>query len=231
MKYLALFVFLISSNLWSQSAFEKLEKLYVKESYQDAKSGFESLLKQNPNNLKTLQYLGEIACHLKHWDQALFYFGRLKNIRPNQADYYYLYGGALGLKAKSVNKFKALGMICEIKESFEKAIELNPKHIEARWAMIEYYLQLPYFMGGGEDKALRYANELEQISPVDGFLSKGYIAEHYGQNQESEKYYLRAIEEGQSYTAYKKLAHLYKAKMNLPEKARTILEAYSKRKG
>jgi hypothetical protein len=32
----------------------------------------------------------------------------------------YKYGGALGMKALEVNKFKALGMIGEIKESFEK---------------------------------------------------------------------------------------------------------------
>ena len=40
------------------------------------------------------------------------------------------------MKAKECNKFKALGMIGEVKDSFEKAIELNPKHIEARWALI-----------------------------------------------------------------------------------------------
>jgi hypothetical protein len=35
------------------------------------------------------------------------------------------------MKAKDSNKFKALGMIDEVKSSFEKAISLNPKH---RWA-------------------------------------------------------------------------------------------------
>jgi hypothetical protein len=38
------------------------------------------------------------------------------------------------MKAKDSNKFKALGMIDEVKSSFEKAISLNPKHIESRWA-------------------------------------------------------------------------------------------------
>jgi hypothetical protein len=47
------------------------------------------------------------------------------------------------MKAKDSNKFKALGMIDEVKSSFEKAISLNPKHIESRWALIELYIQLP----------------------------------------------------------------------------------------
>jgi hypothetical protein len=46
------------------------------------------------------------------------------------------------MKALEVNKFKALGMIGEIKESFEKTIKLNPAHIDARWALIELYIKL-----------------------------------------------------------------------------------------
>jgi hypothetical protein len=44
---------------------------------------------------------------------------KLKQIKPSEANYSYKYG-ALGMKALEVNKFKALGMIGEIKESFEK---------------------------------------------------------------------------------------------------------------
>jgi hypothetical protein len=50
-------------------------------------------------------------------------------------------------------------MIGEIKESFEKAIKLNPAHIDAR-ALIELYIKLPGIVGGSETKALKYSNEL-----------------------------------------------------------------------
>ena len=43
-------------------------------------------------------------------------------------------------------------MIGEVRDSFEKAIALNPKHIEARWALIELNLQLPGIVGGSESK-------------------------------------------------------------------------------
>jgi hypothetical protein len=49
----------------------------------------------------------------------------LKQLKPLEANYQYKYGGVLGMKAKESNKFKALGMISEIKESFEKAISLK----------------------------------------------------------------------------------------------------------
>jgi hypothetical protein len=47
---------------------------------------------------------------------------------------------------------------------FEKAISLNPKHIESCWALIELYIQLPGIVGGSESKAIKYSNELLRLS-------------------------------------------------------------------
>jgi hypothetical protein len=61
------------------------------------------------------------------------------------------------MKAKDSNKFKALGMIDEVKSSFEKAISLNPKQAVGHF---ELYIQLPGIVGGSESKAIKYSNEL-----------------------------------------------------------------------
>jgi hypothetical protein len=45
---------------------------------------------------------------------------KLKQQKTIWSKLFHKYGGALGMKALEVNKFKALGMIDEIKESFEK---------------------------------------------------------------------------------------------------------------
>jgi tetratricopeptide (TPR) repeat protein len=126
------------------------------------------------------------------------------------------------LKAKEVNKFKALGMIGEIKESFEKAIVLNPKHIEARWALVMVYMKLPGIVGGSESKAVQYSNELLKLSPVDGYLSKGQIDEHFEKYASAEEQYKKAIAAGSTKTGSQMLANLYKNKMNQPEKAAKI---------
>jgi tetratricopeptide (TPR) repeat protein len=181
-------------------------------------------LKDNPNNIKTIEYLGDIAGQNKSWDNAIYYYNKLKQLKPMEANYHYKYGGVMGMKAKESNKFKALGMISEIKSSFEKAISLNPKHIEARAALVEFYLQLPGIVGGSEKKALLYANEIAQISAVDGYLSKGHIAEYFGRFKEAEIQYKKAVEISKSKNAYRILANLYKNKMGQPEKAKSILE-------
>jgi tetratricopeptide (TPR) repeat protein len=208
----------------SQTDFEKAEKLFLSKNYEQSKVLFEKSLNNNPNNLKTLEYLGDIEGQFKSWDKAIYYYKKLKLIKPTEANYYYKYGGVLGMKAKSSNKFKALGMISEVKLSFEKAISLNPKHIEARVALVELYLQLPGIVGGSEKKALLYANEIAQISAVDGYLSKGHIAEYFGRYKEAEVQYKKAVEISKSKNSYQILANLYKNKMGQPEKAKSILE-------
>jgi len=215
--------------MWSQSDFDKAEKLFKAQKFDQAQLVFESILKTNPSDLKTIEYLGDIAGHRKSWDKAIGYYKKLKQLKPSEADYHFKYGGVLGMKAKDSNKFKALGMIDEVKASFEKAINLNPKHIESRWALIELYIQLPGIVGGSESKAIKYSNELLQLSPVDGYLSRGHIEEYFKRYNVAEQQYKKAILVGDSKVSYHKLANLYKNKMRDSEKAKAILETYNKK--
>lgn len=229
MKWFFNFILFFPLMLISQTNFEKAEKLFIQQKYALAKPILETCLKENPNHLKTLEYLGDIEGHYKAWDNAMVYYGKLKKLKPIEADYYYKYGGCLGMKAKEANKFKALGMIGDVKLSFEKAIELNQKHIEARWALIQLYIELPGIVGGSERKAQNYANELLKISAVDGYLAKGHIAEYFERYKEAEKNYTKAIDVGGSKNTYQKLANLYKNKLKQPEKAKEVMETFSRK--
>lgn len=212
--------------IFAQSDFDKGEKLFLDQKFDEAKVFFDFFLTKNPSNLKTIEYLGDIAGHNKSWDKAIYYYNQLKKLKPSEANYFYKYGGALGMKATQVNKFKALGMIGEVRESFEKAIVLNPKHIEARWALVLLYIQLPGIVGGSETKAIKYSDELLKLSPVDGYLSKGQIDEYFKRFNFAEQQYKKAIAAGSIKTGSQMLANLYKNKMKNPEKAKLVLEEY-----
>ncbi len=227
MKYSILIFFFISISGFSQSDFENAVNFYKTQQYENAKVIFEKRVSQNPSDLKSIEYLGDIQSQYKNWDGAISYYKKLKLSNPNQANYFYKYGGALTMKAKESNKFSALLMMDEVKSSFEKAIKINPKHIEARWALIEVYIQLPSIVGGSQEKAIQYSDELLKISPVDGYLSKGHIYEYYKKYTLAESQYQKAIMVGNSKNSYQKLANLYKNKMNLPEKAKQTLSTYN----
>jgi tetratricopeptide (TPR) repeat protein len=213
MKQLFFFFLLLPFITWSQSDFEKGERMFGEAKFKQAQVLFDNFLKSNPNHIKSIEYLGDIASHNSSWENATLYYRKLKELKPSEANYFYKYGGALGMRATQVNKFKALGMIGEIKGSFEKAIELNPKHIEARWALVMYYIQLPGILGGSETKALRYSNELLKLSPVDGYLSKGQIFEYFKKYTLAEEQYKKAIAAGSTKTGTQLLANLQKNKL------------------
>ncbi len=51
----------IPSMLWSQANFEKAEQLLESGKREQARVLFESILKENPSQLKAIEYLGDIA--------------------------------------------------------------------------------------------------------------------------------------------------------------------------
>lgn len=213
-----LLLLLFPSLLCAQSYFDQAEEYFNNEQFSKAKPLFQKYLEDNPGHAKTQEYLGDIAGSAKDWDTAIFYYESLMEDKPNNANYNFKYGGALGMKAQASNKLKALGYIGDIKEHLNRAAELDPNHIEVRWALVELYMQLPGIIGGSEKKSKKFADQLKGISPVDGYLAHGYIAEYSERPADAENYYKKAIEIGGSPHTYEKLTNLYE-KNNQPREA------------
>ncbi len=229
MKILSFFFLLLSFQIMAETDFEKAEKLFQQQKWEQSKALFESFLKSNPNNYKTIEYLGDIAGHQKKWDEAIDQYKILKIQFPKTANYYYKFGGALGMKAKSVTKWKAIGLLDEIETSFLTAAKLDPKHIETRWALVMFYIELPGIIGGSENKATKYSNELMQLSKVDGYLSRGYINEYFNRYKNAELDYIKAHEIGNSKTTFLKLYNLYLNKLKDKTKASKLKEQFERK--
>jgi tetratricopeptide (TPR) repeat protein len=203
-------ILLICNLSFSQSNFEKGEKLFNDKKYTEAKPFLEADLKASPNHKETIEMLGDIAGFFKKWNDAITYYGKLKTNYPKNANFWYKYGGAMGMKAKDSNKFKAMGMIDDIENAFLTSAKLDPKHTDVRWALIILYLELPAIIGGSEKKAQKYADELMGFSKIDGIMAKGHIDEYFKRYESAEKYYLQGVNLTHSKTAYKRLIDLYK---------------------
>jgi tetratricopeptide (TPR) repeat protein len=228
MKNIQIFFLLISFSVFSQSTFEKAEKLYAQKKYTESEKLFSEHLKVQSNHARAIEYLGDIAGHQKDWDAAITNYKKLKISYPKNANYWYKYGGALGMKAKESNKFKALGMIDEVEESFLTAAKLDSKHIETRWALVMLYIELPAMIGGSEKKAQKYADELILLSKVDGYLAKGYIDVYFKRYAKAENHYKKAHEIGNSKTTFEKLYDLYLNKLKDKAKANKLKEQFEK---
>lgn len=223
-----LFVFFISYFSFAQSSKEEAKTYLSQKQFSKAQQELVAFITSHPNDKEAIELLGDAYGHQKKWDKAIKQYETLKDKEPNNANYQYKYGGALGMKALSVSKLKALGIIGDVKKAFLKAAELDPKHIDTRWALVELYVSLPGIVGGSNSKALKYANELEKLSKVDGYLAKGYVYEYDDEPELAEKYYKLAIKVGGSVTCYEKLTSFYESQKKPNEAISTIEKAHGK---
>lgn len=225
--YLVLFYILLCINTFGQDKISMAESFYVNNDFSQAKKCLEEILKATPENQKAQILLGKVYGHLNQWELSVAQFQELKKREPKLADAHYLYGGALAMYAKNTSKFKALGKLSEIEEAFKNTLQLNPNHIEAHWALIMYYTELPGIVGGSLQKAKNYAKALHEISPVDSNLAYGYIYEYDQDYKLAEKYYMQAHKIGNSKTTFQKLYNLYLNKLKNTKKANELIQNFN----
>jgi tetratricopeptide (TPR) repeat protein len=74
-------------------------------------------------------------------------------------------GKALGSKAMHGGMMAAMGYAGTIRDSFKKAVELEPRNLDARFSLLQFYMMAPGIMGGGTGKAETLAAETAPLNP------------------------------------------------------------------
>ena len=112
-----------------------------------------------------------------------------------------------------LNTAVCAGWARKFKTEAEKAAELDPKSLDARFSLLEFYLQAPRLMGGGEDKAAAMAEQIARINAASGALAQARLARSRKDVVREENCYLRAISlERENYEALISLGVFYARK-------------------
>ena len=172
---LILFLILTSSWFYSQSISDRAISYLDEGKVTEAKTLLNEQVNKNNADLMVFELLGDIASFEKNWDAATSYYKKLIVANPENASFNLKYGGALGMKALSVSKFQAVVLIPDVKKYLELAASQDKTQIESRRALVELYIKLPGILGGSDQKASEYANQLKSLSPVNAYLAKGFI--------------------------------------------------------
>ena len=80
------------------------------------------------------------------------------------------------------------------RKEFEKAVNLAPSNAEARRALMSYYLNAPWFLGGSKAKAQEQADAIARIDPVEGWLARAEFDQASGQSQQANAGYRRVLQ-------------------------------------
>lgn len=103
-------------------------------------------------------------------------------------------GRAYGRRAETSNPISAAGQASKARQFFEKAVQLDPRNLDALADLLDYYLEAPGFLGGGFDKAQVTAAHIAGISQAEGYAAQAKLAEHHKQFSSAEEQLRRAIE-------------------------------------
>src|SRR5208283_5455369 len=90
---------------------------------------------------------------LDDWDRAESSCKKAVALDPDNSRFHLWLGRVYGEKADRANVLAAAGLAGKVHGEFERAVQLNPKDMEARFNLAEFYIEAPGIMGGGEAKA------------------------------------------------------------------------------
>jgi tetratricopeptide (TPR) repeat protein len=138
---------------------------------------------------------GRQAMSQNNPDKAAGLFEQLVKMKPDNAEYHFWLGRAYGSQASKASMFSAPGLATKTRTEFERAVELDPNNMDARFALIEYYMQAPGFMGGSEEKALQQAAEVKKRDPLQGHRAFAIVYARQKKQDLARKEYYDAIRE------------------------------------
>jgi tetratricopeptide (TPR) repeat protein len=131
---------------------------------------------------------------IDEWDRGIPSCERATKLLPQKSLYHLWLGRIYGEKAGHSRFLSAAGLAKKVRNSFERAVELDPNSWEARTDLAEFYLEAPSIVGGGQDKARAQADALLPFNPP---MAHWVLARIAGKNKNSagaEREYRAAIE-------------------------------------
>ena len=155
--------------------------------------------------------------------EAIKFGEKAVELDKNNADAHYWLGQAYGAGAQEAPIYKKFSYAKKCRLEWEKAIQYNEEHIEARKMLMSYHLQAPSIVGGDKDMAMELAIEINKLDVLQGYLAFGQIHISQGNYIKAEQEYQKAIEIDPSETdSYYYLSFLYQ-KQEQYNKAKEIL--------
>jgi tetratricopeptide (TPR) repeat protein len=136
----------------------------------------EQRYQSNPNEGEAAYALSQVRLAFGDLDEARTLAEKAVAVDPKNYNYHYQLAVACGQTADKASLFSKAHWAKRFREEAETAASLDAKNLDARFGLLEFYLQAPRLMGGGEDKARRMADEIARIDPVSGFLAQARVA-------------------------------------------------------
>jgi len=131
---------------------------------------------------------------LEDWDRAESSCRKAVSLDPDNSRFHLWLGRVYGEKADRSSFLAAAGLAGKVRGEFERAVQLNPKDVDARLDLAEFYLAAPGIVGGGEQKAREQAQSIATMNPAREHWVYARIAEQKKDAATAEREYHQYID-------------------------------------
>lgn len=157
------------------SGLDQAISYYRKGSYRQAADLLAAAAAKTPNDAAVRLWLGKAHLRARNWDEAVKALEAAVGIDPDSSEIHHWLGRAYGEKASRASFFRAPGWAGKLRSEFETAVRISPDNLDARFDLLDYYLQAPGFLGGGKEKAEGQAREIAARSPRLGHTARSIV--------------------------------------------------------
>ncbi len=154
-----------------------------------APAAAEALTKDSPNDANAWVLLTRARVQARQAEKAIGSGEKATALGPKNAQAFYWLGNAYGSRIGEVGMLSKMTMAPKLRDAFEQAVKLDPTLLDARSALIEFYLQAPGAIGGGIDKARAQATAIAKYDRTKGLMAQARIAMHEKKPAEALKAY------------------------------------------
>jgi tetratricopeptide (TPR) repeat protein len=191
-----------------------------------AKAEFSAAVQNNDRDARAHYYLGRIALLDDDVEVAAARFERAVALDEQVSEYHLWYGTALSQQASRASKLRMPFIAKHVLSEFERAVALDPRSVEARDSLVDFYSMAPGFMGGGVDKARDQAQALAKLDASRGHLAAARLAIAAKDSSTADREMQAAIASApDTFGPYSALANWYAKDKRWPE-AFAALEPY-----
>jgi len=137
-------------------------------------------------------------------EEAIREFREAIKLDPNHSWAHLWLGRALGRKIEKMNPVRAAFGVGDVRREFERAVELDPRNLEARSDLLQFYMDAPGVFGGGMDKARKQAEAIAKLDAAEGHSAYAKIAEKEQRFEQAEQEYRAAIDANPKHPGYRR---------------------------
>jgi tetratricopeptide (TPR) repeat protein len=160
----------------------------------EAIADLNSRLASVPSDAESSNLLCRAYFALGEWDRAEASCRRATALDPGNSRFHLWLGRVYGEKADRTNFLSAAGLAGKVRGEFERAVQLDPKDVDAGLDLAEFYLSAPGIVGGGEQKARQQARAIGAINPAREHWVYARLAERKDDAVTAEREYHQYID-------------------------------------